>query len=93
MPGARPEWSGRQPQVAGAGAASVTGRKEQSTSETERLMEEIVSRGNMMAALSKVVSNKGAPGVDDMPVTAMKGASSAEFVITQWLRQVAKCVI
>ena len=36
-------------------------------------MEEIVSRGNMMAALSRVVSNKGAPGVDDMPVTALKG--------------------
>jgi RNA-directed DNA polymerase len=73
MPGALPEVSGRKPQVAGAGAASVTGSTEQSHSETERLMEEIVSRGNMMAALSRVVANKGAPGVDDMPVTALKG--------------------
>ena len=73
MPGAFPEVSGRKPQVAGMGAASVTGRTEHSTSEAERLMEEIVSRGNMMAALSRVVANKGAPGVDDMPVTALKG--------------------
>ncbi len=72
-PGALPEVSGRKPQVAGAGAASVTGRKDHSKSEAERLMEEIVSRGNMMAALSRVVANKGAPGVDDMPVTALRG--------------------
>jgi group II intron reverse transcriptase/maturase len=36
-------------------------------------MEEIISRGNMMAALSRVVANKGAPGMDNMPVTALKG--------------------
>jgi RNA-directed DNA polymerase len=72
-PGAHPEWSGRKPQVAGLGAANVTGRTDNSKSETERLMEEIISRSNMMAALSRVVANKGAPGVDDMPVTALKG--------------------
>jgi group II intron reverse transcriptase/maturase len=42
-------------------------------------MEEIVSRGNMMAAYSRVVSNKGAPGVDDMPVTALKGYLQKEW--------------
>jgi group II intron reverse transcriptase/maturase len=42
-------------------------------------MEEIVSRGNMMAAYSRVVSNKGAPGVDDMPVTALKGHLQQEW--------------
>jgi group II intron reverse transcriptase/maturase len=42
-------------------------------------MEEIVSRGNMMAAYSRVVSNKGAPGVDDMPVTALKGYLQQEW--------------
>lgn len=79
IPGALPEVSGRKPQVAGAGAASVTGRTEHSNSEAERLMEEIVSRGNMMAALSRVVANKGAPGVDDMPVTALKGHLHQEW--------------
>jgi group II intron reverse transcriptase/maturase len=78
-PGALPEVSGRKPQVAGAGAASVTGRTDQFDPEAERLMEEIVSRGNMMAALSRVVANKGAPGVDDMPVTALKGYLREEW--------------
>jgi len=35
-------------------------------------MEMIVSRGNIMAAYSRVVANKGAPGVDGMPVTSLK---------------------
>jgi len=79
MPGANPEWSGRKPKGAGVGAASVTGRTEQLTFEAERLMEVIVSRGNMMAAFSRVVANKGAPGVDEMPVTALKGYLQQEW--------------
>lgn len=71
MPGATPEGSGRKPQEQGRGAASVTGRKERSLPEGERLMEEIVSRGNMMRAYSRVVANKGAAGVDGMPVSAL----------------------
>ena len=42
-------------------------------------MEKVVSRGNMMAAYSRVVSNKGAPGVDAMPVTALKGYLQQEW--------------
>ena len=79
MSGANPEWSGRKPKGAGAGAASVTGRTEVTTFETEQLMEGIVSRGNMMAALSRVVANKGAPGIDEMPVTALKGYLQQEW--------------
>jgi RNA-directed DNA polymerase len=37
-----------------------------------RLMEEIVSRENMMAALRRVVANKGAPGIDKMTVEQLK---------------------
>ena len=71
--GATPEGSGRKPRVVGNGAANVTGRKAPHWPELATgLMERIVSRGNMMAAYSRVVSNKGAPGVDDMPVTALK---------------------
>lgn len=73
MPGATPAVDGRKPSVAGNGAASITGRMDHFIPEAERLIEEIVSRGNMMAAYSKVVTNKGAPGVDNMPVTELKG--------------------
>jgi group II intron reverse transcriptase/maturase len=72
IPGANPVLGGRKPQVAGDGAASVTGRTDNFIPEAERLMEEIVSRSNLMAAYSKVVANKGAPGVDKMPVTELK---------------------
>ena len=42
-------------------------------------MEKAVSRSNMMAALDRVVSNKGAPGIDAMPVTALRG-----YLIENW---------
>jgi len=72
-PGAKPEEGGRKLSVSGDGAAKITGKTDHTIPEAERLMEEIVSRGNMMAAYSKVVANKGAPGVDKMPVTELKG--------------------
>ena len=37
-----------------------------------RLMELVVSRENMMAALNRVVGNKGAPGIDKMTVVDLK---------------------
>jgi RNA-directed DNA polymerase len=80
MPGASPEGSGRKPQEKGMGAANVTGRKVTFwPGAVTGLMERIVSRGNMMAAYSRVVSNKGAPGVDEMPVTALKGYLQEEW--------------
>jgi group II intron reverse transcriptase/maturase len=80
MLGAIPEGRGRKPRVAWSGAANVTGRKATHWPEAATgLMEKIVSRGNMMAAYSRVVSNKGAPGVDEMPVTALKGYLQEEW--------------
>ena len=37
------------------------------------LMEEVVSRANMLAAFNRVWRNGGAPGVDGMPVDALWG--------------------
>ena len=74
MPGALSEGGGRKSPRAARGVANVTGRRESPWPEAAtELMKEIVSRGNMMAAYSRVVRNKGAPGVDDMPVAALKG--------------------
>ena len=71
--GANPEGSGRKPREYGSGAANVTGRKAARWPEAAtQLMELIVSRGNMMAAYSRVMRNKGAAGVDDMPVNRGK---------------------
>ena len=82
MLGAIPEGSGQKPRVVGIGAANVTGRKATHWPEAATgLMEEIVSRGNMMAAYSRVVSNKGAPGIDEMPVTALK-----DYLKEEWSR-------
>jgi RNA-directed DNA polymerase len=79
MPGAMPELGGRKPPLAGNGAASVTGRMDNSSPRSDGLMAVIVSRDNMMAAYARVMRNKGAPGVDDMPVTALKGYLQEEW--------------
>jgi RNA-directed DNA polymerase len=79
MPGATPAGSGRKPREEGVSAASVTGRMDHSGREAERLMEEIVSRGNMMSAYSRVMANKGAAGVDGMPVSSL-----LEYLHREW---------
>ena len=80
MSGANPEGSGRKSREYGRCAANVTGRKATHCPEVATgLMEKIVSRCNMMAAYSRVVSNNGAPGIDGMPVTALKGYLQEEW--------------
>ena len=82
MPGASLEGSGWKPREYGRGAANVTGRKTTRWPEAATgLMDKIISRGNMMAAYHRVVTNKGAPGVDGMPVTALK-----DYVQEEWPR-------
>lgn len=44
-------------------------------------MEEMLSRDNMMAALRRVVANKGAPGIDGMPVEELRAC-----LVAQWPR-------
>lgn len=51
---------------AGAGAHSWT------NAEPNTLMDQVLERPNLMRAYQRVVSNKGAAGVDQMPVTALK---------------------
>lgn len=70
---AHPEGSGRKPREQGLGASIATARPQPSSPEVEvRLMEEIVSRVNMMAAYHRVMANKGAAGIDRMTVEQLQ---------------------
>ena len=55
-------------------AASGDGR-----SGTDHLMEEVVERGNMKAALKRVKGNKGGPGVDGMTVEELPA-----YLVAHW---------
>jgi RNA-directed DNA polymerase len=46
---------------------------------TESLMEEIVERANLTAALRRVKSNKGSPGIDGMTVAQLPG-----YLVEHW---------
>lgn len=80
-PGAAFSGTGRNPAAEGAGACAATATREDSTSEMSQLMEAVVERENMWAALRRVKSNKGAAGVDGMTV-----AELGDFLRAQWPR-------
>ena len=66
------ERGGRNRPMAAGGASSGTARKEHCCPGTEKLMEAVVERENMLNAFRRVVSNKGAAGVDAMGVDELK---------------------
>lgn len=80
--GAVSEGRGRKSREHDNGAPGVTVTRETYWAEAEtRLMEEIVSRVNMQKAYNRVVSNKGAAGVDNMSTGQLKG-----YLQTEWPR-------
>lgn len=82
IPGAGSEGRDRKSREYDSGAPGVTATTETDWTETdEGLMEEIVSRSNMMKAYNRVVSNKGAAGVDGMTTGQLKG-----YLQTEWPR-------
>jgi RNA-directed DNA polymerase len=81
-PRAVPEGRDRKSREYGSGAPGATAMTDHSWTEAgARLMEDVVSRGNMMAAYKRVVSNKGAPGIDRMTVDQLK-----EYLTEHWPR-------
>lgn len=69
MPVPHPEGCGRKPREHGPGVSGVAAARGVSRPDAESgLMEMVVSRENMWAAYRRVVSNKGAAGVDGMTV-------------------------
>ena len=67
-----PEGSRRNWREEGLGASRVTARRDDSGPEAEQLMEAVVERENMWAALKQVERNSGAAGVDKMTVAQLR---------------------
>ncbi len=60
---------------------AATAAKDKTGPQTEKLMEEILRRENLIIALKRVQSNKGAPGVDGMSVEELP-----EYLKENWPR-------
>ena len=73
--------SGRNPQGPEVCAAEVAATRDASSLESSQLMEAVVARENMLLALKRVERNKGAAGVDGMPVEALR-----EYLRVHWPR-------
>src|SRR5689334_25371437 len=72
MPEPRSKSSGRKPRGYEMGASNGAARRELVRPEESQLMEAVVARENLLDAYARVVSNKGAAGVDEMPVEQLK---------------------
>jgi RNA-directed DNA polymerase len=73
MPQTMAEGSDRKSREYAFGASNVTATKELSWTKAQTwLMENVVSRDNMMTAYHRVRSNKGAPRIDGMTVGELK---------------------
>jgi len=64
--------SGRNPQDRRAGASNTTARRDEPNLDMTQLMERVIERSNMTQALIRVERNKGAAGVDHMPVGSLR---------------------
>lgn len=71
--------SGRNPRVKPMGAPNATAGEEVTGPGTTQLMEAVVERSNMITALHRVESNKGAAGVDGMTVADLRA-----YLQEQW---------
>ncbi|MEX1197235.1 MAG: group II intron reverse transcriptase/maturase [Pseudohongiellaceae bacterium] len=67
------EGAGRNPAGTGARVEADAVAHSWTNAEPNALMERVLERSNLMRAYQRVVSNKGAAGVDRMPVTVLKG--------------------
>jgi len=68
------------PKWAGEGTEPPTAtRPPERPATTDRLMEEVVERANLKAALHRVKANKGSPGIDGMTVQQLPG-----YLIEHW---------
>ena len=99
MPESRSQSSGRKSQADETGASSGAARREIVRPEETQLMEAVVARENLLKAYSQVMSNKGAAGVDGMPVEQLKpylqahwAQIKAELLNGRYQPQPVRCV-
>jgi RNA-directed DNA polymerase len=64
--------SGRNSREQKKGVPKATAKRERSLHETNQLMEAVVERENMFAALHRVESNKGSSGVDQLTIDDLR---------------------
>jgi len=69
---ARLRGADRKSSTASLGAEACTATSGRTKSENHELMERVVERSNIRLAYQRVIENKGAAGVDEMPVSELK---------------------
>jgi len=72
MPGTTSEGSGRNPREHEVGVSVAAMSWDHFRSKTTQLMNAVVERENMIEALHRVERNKGAAGIDKMPVSELR---------------------
>ncbi len=78
-PNTTSDGSGRNLRDYGAGVSVATMSWDDFRSETMQLMDAVVERENMIEALRRVERNKGAAGVDEMPVSELRPYLNAHW--------------
>ena len=72
IPVTAPDGSRRNRRGHGDGASRPTARTDNSCPQTMQMLEAVVERENMIAALRRVEANKGSAGVDEMTVESLR---------------------
>ncbi len=72
MPVTAPDGSRQNRRGYGDGASRLTARTDNSYPQTMQMMEAVVERENMIAALRRVEANKGSAGIDEMTVESLR---------------------
>jgi len=78
------EGAGRNPAGTEVRVEADAGTHSWTNAEPNTRMEQVLERPNLMRAYQRVVSNKGAAGVDQTPVTALKAHLQQRSTVCLW---------
>ena len=80
-PSTESEGRGRNSRGTGVGASNSTASRDNSSPRENQLMEEVLTKENLIKAMKQVEANKGAAGIDEMTVGELKA-----YLKTEWPR-------